>query len=148
MWQLLKALWGKIAGQAPPAPPAAAPRKAPRPPLDKRLVQQPSPRNVPAAEAARKEEAPEPTPEHPAPKVAAAQRGEEPVVLLPSQEKSPDSVAVESPIGPAQPTSTAKSISSFWAMTDTGSRISRIAATTDSGRAVSSIATARLRQPE
>ena len=144
MWQLLKALWGKIAGQAPPAPPAAAPR----PPLDKRLVQQLSPRNVPAAEAARKEEAPEPTPEHLAPKVAAAQRSEEPVVLLPSQEKSPDSVAVESPIGPAQPTSTAKSISSFWAMTDTGSRISCIAATTDSGRAVSSIATARLRQSE
>lgn len=144
MWQLLKALWGKIAGQAPPAPPAAAPR----PPLDKRLVQQPSPQNVPAAEAARKEEAPEPTPEHPAPKVAAAQRGEEPVVWIPSQEKSLDSVAVESPIGPAQPTSTAKSISSFWAMTDTGSRISCIAATTDSGRAVSSIATARLRQPE
>ncbi|MGY2794647.1 outer membrane biosynthesis protein TonB [Thermostichus sp. MS-CIW-36] len=144
MWQLLKALWGKIAGQAPPAPPAAAPR----PPLDKRLVQQPSPQNVPAAEAARKEEAPEPTPEHPAPKVAAAQRGEEPVVWIPSQEKSPDSVAVESPTGPAQPTSTAKSISSLWAMTDTGSRISCIAATTDSGRAVSSIATARLRQSE
>ena len=125
MWQLLQAFWGKIAGQAPPAPPAARTDKAPQTPPGKMPLQPGSPRPA---------EASQPTPEPSTPAV-----GE-----IASQEKSPDSEAVESPLG----TSTAKSIGSFWAMADTGSRVSRIASATDSGRAVSAIATARLRQPE
>lgn len=137
MWQLLQAFWGKIAGQAPPVPPAAGTRKAPQTPPGEMPLQPSSPREAEASN-------PRPEPSTP----AVARQGGEPAVLISSQEQSPDSEAVEFPLGLAQPTSTAKSIGSFWAMTDTGSRISRIASATDSGRAVSSISTARLRQPE
>jgi len=128
MWQLLKVLWGKVAGQLP-----SAPSKMPADPLGKVPVQQPSPQKAPAAETT-----PKPTWEAAAPKVMAAQRGEEPRELL----RSPDAEAGESGIGPAQPTSTAKSISNLWAMGDSGSRISRIAAASNNSLAVSSIARA------
>ncbi len=133
MWQLLQAFWGKIAGQAPPAPPAARTGKAPQTPPGKMPLQPSSPRPA---------EASQPTPEPSTPAVAG--QGGEAAVLISSQEQSPDSNAVEFPLG----TSTAKSIGSFWAMADTGSRISRIASATDSGRAISAISTARRRQPE
>jgi len=128
MWQLLKVLWGKVAGQLP-----SAPSKMPPDLLGKVPVQQPSPQKAPAAETT-----PKPTWEAAAPKVMAAQRGEEPRELL----RSPDAEAGESGIGPAQPTSTAKSISNLWGMGDSGSRISRIAAASNSSLAVSSIARA------
>lgn len=128
MWQLLQALWGKIAGKAPPVPPAVRTGKAPQTSPGKRPPQ--SSFTCPA-------EASQPTLEPSTP--AVARQGGEAAVLIASQEKSPDSETVESPLG----TSTAKSIGSFWAMADTGSRISRIASATDSGRAVSSISRKR-----
>ncbi len=128
MWQLLQALWGKIAGKAPPVPPAARTGKAP----------QTSPVKMPPqSSSTRPAEASQPTLEPSTPAVAG-QNGE-PAVLISSQEQSPNSSAVEFPLG----TSTAKSIGSFWAMADTGSRISCIASATDSGRAVSSISRKR-----
>lgn len=107
MWQLLKVLWGKVAGQLPSAPSKMLPDL-----LGKVPVQQPSPQKDPAAETT-----PKPTWEPAAPKVMAAQRVEEPRELL----RSPDAEAGESGIGPAQPTSTAKSISNLWGMGDSGS---------------------------
>ncbi len=137
MWQLLQALWGKIAGQTPPVPPAARTGKAPQTPPGKMPLQPLSHRSA---------EASQPTPEPSLP--AAAWQGEEPAGGNASQEKSPASETVESRLGSAQPTSTAKSIGSFWALADPGSRISHLASASNSGRAVSSIATARLRQPD
>lgn len=83
MWQAFKALWGKIAGQAPPIPPASSTRK-PVPPLS------PQPKQPPAKDLSTRATTPVP---RPAPK--ATPSGRDPLSKL-------DAVSSKTPTAPSK----------------------------------------------
>lgn len=85
MWQALKALWGKIAGQAPPVPPTSSTRKPVPPPSSQ-------PKQSPSKDLSTRATTPVP---QPAPKAATSTSGRDPLSKL-------DEVASKPPTAPSK----------------------------------------------